>query len=269
MVAAGPPISGRTGHAPKKLVVYDDRGNLLNAAPTGIHQRGQPVQAVPGWFRRTGNRIWKTSFLGLTSARPKIVRWWAQYANREMRIIGLGMQPSAGMRKDDRRRALSVGSLAPRRGSGRGNIRLPAIAGFGQHRRRTHISSTNNTVWVAITATTTMPASPAQDIDRALETAQAIPILQSPDHHLIAPFAPSTTTPACASRGHARLAGGRGPHRDRRHLGAAESEAFRTVGGHPPRNGSTPGLGRGLETGRARMGGHHRRHRRRQRSGTL
>ncbi|WP_374688803.1 cell division protein FtsA [Promineifilum sp.] len=94
--------------------------------------------------------------------------------NRELRIIGLGMQPSSGMRKGmivdvpSASVALAGAVEAAEQTSGYQLSRaLVSIAGE-------HISSTNNRGLVAI-GRNESGVTPA-DIDRALETAQAIPI---------------------------------------------------------------------------------------------
>src|SRR5690606_17443289 len=93
--------------------------------------------------------------------------------NRELRIIGLGMQPSAGMRKGmivdvpSASVALAAAVEAAEHTSGyQLSQALVSVAGE-------HISSTNNRGLVAINRNEA--GVTPQDIDRALETAQAIP----------------------------------------------------------------------------------------------
>jgi cell division protein FtsA len=94
--------------------------------------------------------------------------------DRELRIIGLGMQPSAGMRKGmivdvpAASVALARAVEAAEQTSGyQLSQALVSVAGE-------HISSTNNRGLVAIGRNDS--GVTAADIDRALETAQAIPI---------------------------------------------------------------------------------------------
>lgn len=76
------PISGRDGTCTKSWSSTRRSWQICWNAALDRHTSAWPTSTsrTTGWFRRTGNRIWKTSFLGLTSARPKFVRWWAQYA---------------------------------------------------------------------------------------------------------------------------------------------------------------------------------------------
>jgi cell division protein FtsA len=100
--------------------------------------------------------------------------------DRELRIIGLGMQPSSGMRKGmivdvpAASVALARAVEAAEQTSGyQLSQALVSVAGE-------HISSTNNRGLVAIGrqggASSADSGVTGQDIDRALETAQAIPI---------------------------------------------------------------------------------------------
>jgi cell division protein FtsA len=111
---------------------------------------------------------------GIDIGTTKICALVGAMRDRELRIIGLGMQPSAGMRKGmivdvpSASVALASAVEAAEQTSGyQLSQALVSIAGE-------HISSTNNRGLVAI-GRSDSGVSPA-DIDRALETAQAIPI---------------------------------------------------------------------------------------------
>ena len=111
---------------------------------------------------------------GIDIGTTKICALVGAVRDRELRIIGLGMQPSAGMRKwmitdvPAASVALAAAVEAAEQTSGyQLSQALVSIAGE-------HISSTNNRGLVAINRNES-GVSPA-DIDRALETAQAIPI---------------------------------------------------------------------------------------------
>jgi len=111
---------------------------------------------------------------GIDIGTTKICALVGAVRDRELRIIGLGTQPSAGMRKGmivdvpSASVALAAAVEAAEQTSGyQLSQALVSIAGE-------HISSTNNRGLVAINRNES-GVSPA-DIDRALETAQAIPI---------------------------------------------------------------------------------------------
>ena len=111
---------------------------------------------------------------GIDIGTTKICAVVGEVRNRELRIIGLGMQPSAGMRKGmivdvpSASVALAAAVEAAEQTSGyQLSQALVSIAGE-------HIGSTNNRGRVAINRNET--GVTPQDIDRALETAQAIPI---------------------------------------------------------------------------------------------
>lgn len=111
---------------------------------------------------------------GIDIGTTKICALVGAVRNRELQIIGLGTQPSNGMRKgmivDVPAAAIALSSAveAAEQTSGyRLSQALVSVAGE-------HISSTNNRGLVAINRNDT--GVTAADIDRALETAQAIPI---------------------------------------------------------------------------------------------
>ncbi len=111
---------------------------------------------------------------GIDIGTTKICALVGEVRNRELRIIGMGMQPSAGMRKGmivdvpSASVALATAVEAAEQTSGyQLSQALVSIAGE-------HIGSTNNRGLVAINRNET--GVTPQDIDRALETAQAIPI---------------------------------------------------------------------------------------------
>jgi|CXWJ01.1.fsa_nt_gi cell division protein FtsA len=112
--------------------------------------------------------------LGIDIGTTKICALVGEVRNREMRIIGLGMQPSAGMRKGmivdvpSASVALAAAVEAAEQTSGY-QLSQALISVAGEH-----ISSTNNRGLVAINRNE--DGVTPQDIDRALETAQAIPI---------------------------------------------------------------------------------------------
>ncbi|MBX7254408.1 MAG: cell division protein FtsA [Candidatus Promineofilum sp.] len=115
---------------------------------------------------------------GIDIGTTKICALVGAVRNRELQIIGLGVQPSSGMRKGmivDVPSATMALARAVQEAEETSGYRLSqavvSIAGE-------HIGSTNNTGMVAIGSGRTGPdagVTPA-DIDRALETAQAIPI---------------------------------------------------------------------------------------------
>ncbi len=115
---------------------------------------------------------------GIDIGTTKICALVGAVRNRELQIIGLGVQPSSGMRKGmivDVPSATVALARAVQEAEETSGYRLSqavvSIAGE-------HIGSTNNTGMVAIGSGRTGPdagVTPA-DIDRALETAQAIPI---------------------------------------------------------------------------------------------
>ena len=115
---------------------------------------------------------------GIDIGTTKICALVGAVRNRELQIIGLGVQPSDGMRKGmivDVPSATVALARAVQEAEETSGYRLSqavvSIAGE-------HIGSTNNTGMVAIGSGRTGPdagVTPA-DIDRALETAQAIPI---------------------------------------------------------------------------------------------
>ena len=115
---------------------------------------------------------------GIDIGTTKICALVGAVRNRELQIIGLGVQPSDGMRKGmivDVPSATMALARAVQEAEETSGYRLSqavvSIAGE-------HIGSTNNTGMVAIGSGRTGPdagVTPA-DIDRALETAQAIPI---------------------------------------------------------------------------------------------
>jgi cell division protein FtsA len=111
---------------------------------------------------------------GIDIGTTKICALVGAVRNREMRIIGMGVQPSAGMRKGmivdvpSAAVALAAAVEAAEQTSGyQLSQALVSIAGE-------HIGSTNNRGLVAINRSEA-GVSPT-DIDRALDTAQAIPI---------------------------------------------------------------------------------------------
>ncbi|CUS02748.2 Cell division protein FtsA [Candidatus Promineifilum breve] len=112
--------------------------------------------------------------LGIDIGTTKICALVGEVRNREMRIIGLGMQPSAGMRKGmivdvpSASVALAAALEAAEQTSGY-QLSQALISVAGEH-----ISSTNNRGLVAINRNE--DGVTPQDIDRALETAQAIAI---------------------------------------------------------------------------------------------
>ncbi len=115
---------------------------------------------------------------GIDIGTTKICALVGAVRDRELQIIGLGVQPSDGMRKGmivDVPSATVALARAVQEAEETSGYRLSqavvSIAGE-------HIGSTNNTGMVAIGSGRTSPdagVTPA-DIDRALETAQAIPI---------------------------------------------------------------------------------------------
>ncbi len=115
---------------------------------------------------------------GIDIGTTKICALVGAVRNRELQIIGLGVQPSSGMRKGmivDVPSATVALARAVQEAEETSGYRLSqavvSIAGE-------HIGSTNNSGMVAIGSGRTGPeagVTPA-DIDRALETAQAIPI---------------------------------------------------------------------------------------------
>lgn len=114
---------------------------------------------------------------GLDIGTTKICAVVGAIRNRELRIIGLGMAPSDGMRKGmivdvpAASRALAKAVEAAEETSGyQLSQALVSVAGE-------HISSANNRGLVAINRNDAGVTT--QDIDRALDTAQAIPIPNS------------------------------------------------------------------------------------------
>ncbi len=115
---------------------------------------------------------------GIDIGTTKICALVGAVRNRELQIIGLGVQPSSGMRKGmivDVPSATVALARAVQEAEETSGYRLSqavvSIAGE-------HIGSTNNTGMVAIGSgrAGNDPGVTAADIDRALETAQAIPI---------------------------------------------------------------------------------------------
>ncbi len=115
---------------------------------------------------------------GLDIGTTKICALVGAVRNRELQIIGMGLQPSSGMRKGmivdvpSASVALAKAVAAAEETSGyQLSQALVSIAGE-------HISSTNNAGMVAIGAGRAADelGVTTADIDRALETAQAIPI---------------------------------------------------------------------------------------------
>jgi len=115
---------------------------------------------------------------GIDIGTTKICALVGAVRNRELQIIGLGVQPSDGMRKGmivDVPSATVALARAVQEAEETSGYRLSqavvSIAGE-------HIGSTNNTGMVAIGSGRTGPDAgvTSADIDRALETAQAIPI---------------------------------------------------------------------------------------------
>jgi len=111
---------------------------------------------------------------GLDIGTTKICALVGAVRNRELRIIGLGMQPSAGMRKgmivDVPAASVAVAAAVEAAEQTSGYQLSQALVSIAGE----HISSTNNRGLVAINRNDS--GVTAQDIDRALETAQAIPI---------------------------------------------------------------------------------------------
>ena len=115
---------------------------------------------------------------GIDIGTTKICALVGAVRNRELQIIGLGVQPSSGMRKGmivDVPSATVALARAVQEAEETSGYRLSqavvSIAGE-------HIGSTNNTGMVAIGSgrAGNDPGVTAADIDRALETAQALPI---------------------------------------------------------------------------------------------
>ena len=111
---------------------------------------------------------------GIDIGTTKICALVGAVRNRELQIIGLGMQPSSGMRKgmivDVPSASVALAKAVEQAEETSGYQLSQALVSIAGE----HISSTNNTGMVAI-GRNDVGVTP-QDIDRALETAQAIPI---------------------------------------------------------------------------------------------